>query len=249
MVSGLQVNADKSVAIPIRCSEDAMAILNHVLGCQVGSFPCKYLGLPLTLSKQTAQQFQGLVDQLAACLPTWRAASLPKSGRLLQVQSVLCAIPIHAMLVLDVPPRTIAAMIKICRGFLWCRKAKASGGNCVVAWSTVSAPKWAGGLGIPDLRWLNVSLQSCWPWLQRVDSERSWKEFNISVPNEALALFHSASRSTVGNGQSMLSWEDRWLGMSDPGDGTKTYMVEFGYSVGQQGLSKRQLWRELGLPT
>ena len=30
-------------------------------------------------------------------LPNWKAASLPKSGRLILILSVLCAIPIHAM--------------------------------------------------------------------------------------------------------------------------------------------------------
>ena len=54
---------------------------------------------------------------------------------------------------LDLPMKTIAAMNKVCRGFLWCRRAEANGGNCAVAWEAVCAPKWAGGLGIPNLNW------------------------------------------------------------------------------------------------
>lgn len=103
-----------------------------LLGCPRTQLPCNFLGLPLTIRKQTVAQLQGLVDKLAGSLPTWRAALLPKSGRLLLITSVLCAIPIHAMLTLDLPPKTFAAMAKICRGFLWCGKKEANG-NCAVA--------------------------------------------------------------------------------------------------------------------
>jgi hypothetical protein len=103
------------------------------------------------LRKQSATQLQYLVDQVANRLPKWKAAMMAKSGRLTLVQSVLCAMPIHAMLALDLPAKTIASLNKVYRGFLWCRKAEANGGNCAVAWEAGCAPKWACGLGIPNL--------------------------------------------------------------------------------------------------
>lgn len=102
-------------------------------------------------------------------------------------------------------------MNKICRGFLWCAKAHASGGQCAVAWDSVCSPKWAVGLGLPNLQWLNIAFQARWPWLQWSDPSHSWSEFRINVPDEARQLFRVAARSTVGNGQSTLFWEDRWL--------------------------------------
>lgn len=149
-------------------------MVERLLGCPSGSFPCKYLGLPLTLRKQSAAQLSGLVDQLAGALPRWKAAKMLKSGRLLLIQLVLCAIPLHAMLALDLPQRTIAAMNKICRGFLWSAEAQTAGGKCAVAWEKVCSPKWAGGLGIPNLRWLNIAMQARWPWLQKSDGTRPW---------------------------------------------------------------------------
>ena len=45
----------------------------------------------------------------------------------------LCAIPIQAMLAMELPPKTLTAMAKICCGFLWCGKDDANGRSCVVA--------------------------------------------------------------------------------------------------------------------
>ena len=168
--SGLRINMGKSAALPIRCDEHTMAWVSQELGCSVALFPIKYLGLPLSLRKQTTGQLQYLVDQMANKLPKWKAGLMPMSGRLTLVQSVLCAMPIHAMVALDLPMKTIAAMNKICRGFLWCRRKEANCGNCAVAWETVCTPKWAGGLGLPNLRWMNVAMQTRWPWLKRMDN-------------------------------------------------------------------------------
>lgn len=209
--SGLRVNMVKTTAIPIRSSQEEMDLVCTTLGCSSASFPCKYLGLPLSIRKQTATQFQGLVEQLATRLPHWKAATLPKSSRALLMQSVLSAIPIHTMLAMELPPKTISALIKICRGFLWCGKAEAGGGACMVAWERVCRPKWAGGLGILDIKWMNVALQARWLWLQRTDRYMPWAEFAFSVPKESKCLFQAATRAEVEDGRETLFWEDRWL--------------------------------------
>lgn len=56
--SGLIVNLSKSAALPIRCSTVEMEAVCTSLACASASFPCKYLGLPLTIRKATTAQFQ-----------------------------------------------------------------------------------------------------------------------------------------------------------------------------------------------
>lgn len=167
VASGLRINPQKCTILSIRCSPEDVDLLTTGLGCPIGSFPWRYLGLPLCLRKAGAAQFQDLVDIIARKLPTRRAAALDKSARLI-VQSVLCAMPIHTMMTLDVSPAILARIRKICRGFLWAGRAHANGGNCVVVWDTVCTPKWAGGLGPPDMHWLNVALGARWLWLKRL---------------------------------------------------------------------------------
>ena len=67
--SGLKVNMQKSSALPIRCTQEEMQLLSEKLGCTLATFPCRYLGLPLSIRKQGVAQFQDLVEQIAKRLP------------------------------------------------------------------------------------------------------------------------------------------------------------------------------------
>uniref|UniRef100_A0A8R7VAC3 Reverse transcriptase domain-containing protein n=1 Tax=Triticum urartu TaxID=4572 RepID=A0A8R7VAC3_TRIUA len=119
MASGLHVNFSKTTAIPIPCSNDEKALAAANLGYELGSFPCCYMGMPLCLGKPSAAQLHSMVERIAQCLPNWKAATLPKSGRLILVLLVLCSVHIHAMLALALPMKTIHAINKTIRGFLW----------------------------------------------------------------------------------------------------------------------------------
>jgi hypothetical protein len=49
--SGLYANLEKSVATPIHCSDEQIALVRHMLDCRVQDFPCRYLGIPLSIFK------------------------------------------------------------------------------------------------------------------------------------------------------------------------------------------------------
>jgi len=60
--SGLITNINKCVVSPISCSEDQVAIVQQVFPCTLTPFPCKYLGIPLSLRKLRRCEEQVLVD-------------------------------------------------------------------------------------------------------------------------------------------------------------------------------------------
>lgn len=122
---GLWINPTKCSVVPIRCSDDQLCLIRAGLGFRLEAFPIKYPGLPLTKRKPSASQFQDLLDGIAGKLPTWRAATLDKVGQLNLVQSVLCAMPVHVMFALDVHPKVLLKIIRICCGFLWAGAADA----------------------------------------------------------------------------------------------------------------------------
>jgi hypothetical protein len=62
--SGLQTNIQKSSAMPIRCDDQILATAKELLPCDFADFPCKYLGLPLSLKKLTKTQLQSIIDSV-----------------------------------------------------------------------------------------------------------------------------------------------------------------------------------------
>jgi hypothetical protein len=136
---------------------------------------------------------------------------LNRAGRLELVRSTLAAIPIFALMSLDVQAETLLAIEKILRGFLWKGRRDAHGGHCLVAWDRVCMPKELGGLGIINLRKMNIALRTRWLWLSRVEASRPWKEFVIQVPRMVTEIFEAATSSVVGDGASTFFWLDKWL--------------------------------------
>ncbi|KAM0823938.1 hypothetical protein ACQ4PT_070521 [Festuca glaucescens] len=173
MASGLRTNLAKCLLHPIRCSQDQVALASSILGCEVATFPFKYLGLPLGLRKVTSAQLQPVVDSATSRLQPWCAKLINRGGRTILIQTTLCAIPVHAMMSLDIPPKVIEALLKICRAFLWKGRQEINGGHCLVVWDKVASPKALGGLGIPNLRLLDLALRCRWAWLQKVDPSKA----------------------------------------------------------------------------
>jgi len=150
--TGLKTNLHKSSVLHIRCGETDLATVQNLLPCELASFPCKYLGLPLSLKKLPKEQVQPIIDRIADQLPGWKANLMTKIGRKVQVQFVLTGMLIYILMAIDFPPWAIKAVDKIRRGFLWKGRRDAQGGHCLIAWVKVCRPIELGGLGIADLK-------------------------------------------------------------------------------------------------
>ncbi|KAM0924079.1 hypothetical protein ACQ4PT_005077 [Festuca glaucescens] len=212
VASGLRTNLAKCSIHPIRCTLEQVELARSILGCEVASFSFKYLGLPLGLQKVTAAQLHPLVDSAACRLQPWCADLLTRGGRTILVQTTMCAIPIHAMMSLDIPPKVLEALLKICRAFLWKGRREVKGGHYLVAWDKVASPKLLGGLGIQNLRLLNLALRCRWAWLQKVGPTKAWANFNIQLPSLCSTILDSSTCYELGNGERARFWKDRWLG-------------------------------------
>jgi len=49
--SGLFTNMEKCVATPIQCSPNQTELFVSRFDCQMADFPCRYLGIPLSVHK------------------------------------------------------------------------------------------------------------------------------------------------------------------------------------------------------
>ncbi|GJN13395.1 hypothetical protein PR202_gb00089 [Eleusine coracana subsp. coracana] len=202
--SGLYTNLTKCTFSPIRCSQEDLAIVNN-------TFPCKYLGIPLSIHKLTKAQLQPLVDKVANRLPTWKSGLINRPGRVALAKSTLAVIPVHISIAIGLPPWVFRALDKIIKGFVWCGTSSASGGNCVVAWDKVCRPTELGGLGIPNLRLQGRALRLRWNWLRRTDHDTTWVDLPEKQDAAVTQFFAASVIAEVGDGQRTLFWTDNWL--------------------------------------
>jgi hypothetical protein len=101
--SRLRNNVQKSSVFPIRCSEEDKNRVQQELPYQLLDFPCRYLGLPLTLKRLSRFQIQPFIDRIADQLPGWKADLLSKPGRKTLVQYVFTSMLIYLAMAIDIP--------------------------------------------------------------------------------------------------------------------------------------------------
>ncbi|KAM0928574.1 hypothetical protein ACQ4PT_002562 [Festuca glaucescens] len=212
MASGLKANFAKNSAALIQCSGEILEEMAEALPCPLAALPCTYLGLPLSIRKPRKVELQAVLDKLAAKLPFWKACLLTREGRLVYVQAVMTASVVYQLLALDLDPWFFRAVDKLRRSFLWVGKDDAQGGCCAVAWDLVCQPKSLGSLGMHDLRRMNVALRARCVWLQKMDGSKPWSGLDVQVCQDSLALFNASVRIELGDGASVLFWEDAWIG-------------------------------------
>jgi hypothetical protein len=116
--SGLHNNTHKSNVYPIRCSEEIIVEVQNSLPCEIASFHCKYLGLPLSLHKLSKQQFLPLVEKIADRLPSWKADLMNRAARRVLVQHVLTGMTFFDAMAINFPHWAIEAIDKTRKRFL-----------------------------------------------------------------------------------------------------------------------------------
>jgi hypothetical protein len=90
-------------------------------------FPCRYLGVPLSLHRLRRADEQSLVDSVAARIPTWKAGLLTDAGRLLLAKVALSVIPVHISIATCLSVWALKQLDKRRRAFLWSGTENVSG--------------------------------------------------------------------------------------------------------------------------
>lgn len=204
--SGLFANMDKSVATPIGCSEQEVDLVRETLSCRVKNFPCRYLGIPLSIYRVRRVDEQRLVDSVASRIPQWKGKLLNVARRTALAKATLSAIPVHMAIALSLSPWALDQIDKRQRAFIWCDEQTISVGKCKVAWKTMCGPRDLGGLGVIDLRRAGVTLRARWEWKCRVDHNLCSSSLHKSKEKMVIAVFRAATVSDLGEGESTFFW-------------------------------------------
>jgi hypothetical protein len=127
------------------------------MACQIGYFPIKYLGVPVSPSRLHVIDWRPLLDKNAKRLDIWKGSSMSIAGRSTLIASSLNNAPTYHMSIYLLPKTVIHELDKVRRIFFW------QGGNTKrkyhsVRWTIICKNKKKGGLGIKDVRKMNLSL-------------------------------------------------------------------------------------------
>jgi hypothetical protein len=179
MASGLKVNFWKSGLSGINVPSTFMEMACNFLNCRLDNIPFKYLGLHIGANPKCVSTWDPLLEHLRKRLFSWRNKFISLGGRIVLINAVLNAIPIFYLSFYKMPSKVWRKIVRIQREFLW---GGVKGGKRIswVKWSVVCKDKKSGGLGVRDIRMVNLSLLSKWRWRLFQPEGSLWKDVLIA---------------------------------------------------------------------
>jgi hypothetical protein len=175
MASGLKINFWKSCLLGVNVSAEFLEMGCTFLNCKRGAVPFKYLGLPVGANPKRVDTWDPLLDQIRRRLNSWENKFISFGGRIVLLNSILNSIPIFYMSFMKMPTQVWKKLVSIQRAFLWggLRSGKKISW---VKWEVVCQEKCKGGLGVKDVRIMNLSLLAKWRWRIIQNEQSLWRE-------------------------------------------------------------------------
>ncbi|GJZ00485.1 putative RNA-directed DNA polymerase, eukaryota, reverse transcriptase zinc-binding domain protein [Tanacetum coccineum] len=119
LASGLKLNISKSNLYGVGVPEDDLQDMTQVTGCQAGSFPFTYLGLPIGKNMRRKSSWITIVDRFKAKLSTWKENLLSIGGRYTLIKSVLGSLKIYYFSLFKAPKVVIHNLERLRSRFFW----------------------------------------------------------------------------------------------------------------------------------
>ncbi|GAA0156911.1 reverse transcriptase [Lithospermum erythrorhizon] len=181
LMRGLKLNCAKSKVYFGSVNVGERERICRLLNMEEGSFPMKYLGIPLSSGHLTCEDYRGLTDRICSKINSWQARHLSFGGRAQLVRSLIFGLHNFWCANLPIPRYVILEVEQMIRGFLWAGKREGLY-HAKVAWKTLCLPLKEGGLGfkcrftwsqvcLGKLLWNIASLKQTL-WVQWVHSVR-----------------------------------------------------------------------------
>ncbi|RLM84648.1 hypothetical protein C2845_PM04G10450 [Panicum miliaceum] len=117
-MSGLKINFEKSEVLMVSQDERKSLSYSDVFNCATGTWPIKYLGVPVSVSRLHVLDWLKLDEKILKRLDGWQGSSLSVGGRLTLINSRLSSIPTYSMS-MYLLPETICKRINKTRKFFW----------------------------------------------------------------------------------------------------------------------------------
>lgn len=92
---GLKVNFFKSKVFGIGATSAETSNWANILGCEAGSLPFTYLGVPIGANMNLVKNWKPIIDKFHSKFSSWKSKTLSFGGRLTLIKSVLGNLPAY----------------------------------------------------------------------------------------------------------------------------------------------------------
>ena len=231
----MRINYSKSEIIPIGLTDREVDSFKSILECTVGTFPIKYLGIPLHYEKLRREDIQPLIDKILKRMAGWRGKLLSYAARVILIKACLASIPVYLLSFFKFPKWALDLINSQLAHCLW-SDFEGNRKLHLANWHLVCMRKEYGGMCIPNIKDVNLCLLGNWVkryihdegkiWIQIVDSKYIRRSPNIFASNPqntskfwqgvmwAARALKFGYRWKIGNGKKTRLWEDIWFGTS-----------------------------------
>jgi hypothetical protein len=231
-LSGLKINFHKSEVFCFGAAKECESQYAQLFGCKMGTYPFKYLGIPMNYRKLSNADWNGVLERIEKKLSSWKGKHLSSGGRLVLINSVLSSLPLYMMSFFEVPRKVLWKMDYLRSRFFW-QSDQEKKKYRLTKWNILCQPKDIGGLGIKNIDIQNKCLLSKWVF-KLINEEGLWQQIlrRKYLGNKTLGqvvrkqgdshfwsglmkvkdIFFANGIFRVNNGQDTRFWEDKWLG-------------------------------------
>jgi hypothetical protein len=100
---GLKINFHKSEIFYFGQARDEERQYEQLFCCQIGSYPFRYLGIPMHYRKLRNKDWEKIEERIEKKLSSWKGKYLSVGGRLVLINSVLSSFPMFMLSFFEVP--------------------------------------------------------------------------------------------------------------------------------------------------
>ena len=224
--SGQKLNKKKtSLFFSKNTGREVQEAVKDMFGAEIILQHERYLGLPPLVGRGKKKAFNRIKDQVGRKIAGWKGKLLSPAGREILIKAVAQATPTYTMNCFKIPDSLCNELNSLISNF-WRKLAW-------ISWEKMCKPKVDGGMGFKDLRAFNLALLAKQRWRlfknpgslthrilkARYFLDRNFMEAQLGPKpsytwRSLLAgrnVLENGLRWSIGNGQNVRIWDDRWL--------------------------------------
>lgn len=161
VMSGMKINYEKNEIFSVGLTQEDQCLAAESLGCKIGTFPMKYLGMPISSYKISKAQLSYVCEKTRKRLGTWQCDYLSSGGKSTLIDSFLSSIPMYTMGMYQLYEGNFQCLDSIRSRFFWQGTSKKRKYH-IIKWEALNRPKEFRGLGFVDVRAMNTCLLAKW---------------------------------------------------------------------------------------